>query len=102
MVISRVVYSCQNYFRLRGTGSFRRIYTVDVEEHYEIKICKYLAIKGTGQKRCIRFPSLGVMYTQKDNEKRIREISGKNTQAQEERIKWNIQQKEEFDLPIDI
>lgn len=73
------------------------------EQGYEIKIGKHPAVKGIGQKRFIRFRSLGTGYTQEDLENRIRDYSEDRPQEQEkEKPKKKYQSKREFDLLIDI
>lgn len=72
-----------------------------MQEHsYEIKKGKHPAVKGNGQKRFIRFRSLGAGYTVEDLEKRIRDISQDLPKSQEQKKKQPP--KRAFDLLIDI
>ena len=73
------------------------------EHGYEIKIGKYPAVKGIGQKRFIRFRSLDAGYTQADIENRIRELSSDASKSPtKEEVNKRYRSKKEFDLLIDI
>ena len=73
------------------------------EESYEIKKGKHPALKRIGQKRFIRFRTLGVGYTREDLEKRIREHLEDGPQVPDrEKAKKPHRPKREFDLLIDI
>lgn len=73
------------------------------EQGYEMKSGKHPAVKGAGQKRFIRFRSLGDGYTKEDIEKRIFEFTGDRSQEpRNENTKKNRTPKREFDLLIDI
>lgn len=72
-----------------------------MEQGYEIKQGKNLAIRGKGQKRFIRFKSLGEGYTPEDISKII---TGEKEQSpdRKENAKHSRGAKREFDLLIDI
>lgn len=75
-----------------------------LQEHdYELKSGKHPAVKGMGQKRFIRFRSLGAGYTKEDIEKRIFEFTDDRSQEPaNENAKKKHAPKREFDLLIDI
>ncbi len=72
-----------------------------MEQGYEIKQGKNPAVRGKGQKRFIRFKSLGEGYAPDDLDKII---AGEKEQSQErkENAKHSKHQKRDFDLLIDI
>ena len=72
------------------------------KQGYEMKPGKYPAVKGIGQKRFIRFRSLGAGYTKEDIEKRIFEFTGDRSQEpKNENTKKKRTPKREFDLDAD-
>ena len=85
----------------RGPADFEEFLKMMQEQDYEIKRGKHMAVRGKGQKRFIRFRSLGEGYTQEDIEKRIR---GKEEPEREDKApekRWS-KSKRDFDLLIDI
>lgn len=65
------------------------------EQGYEMKSGKHPAVKGMGQKRFIRFRSLGAGYTKEDIEKRIFEFTDDRSQEpKNENTKKSVHQKE--------
>lgn len=72
-----------------------------MEQGYEIKLGKNPAVRGKGQKRFIRFKSLGDGYTPADLDQIL---SGEKEQSHErkENAKYSKYQKRDFDLLIDI
>ena len=72
-----------------------------MEQGYEIKLGKNPAVRGKGQKRFIRFKSLGDGYTSDDL---IEIISGEKEQSSERKdnAKYSKNKKRDFDLLIDI
>lgn len=81
------------------------------EAGYEVKAGKHFAIRGPGQKRFIRFRSLGEGYTEEDIRKRIAgEIEFQPDDQRAKSVKSGSRrsgdsrkkQKREFDLLIDI
>lgn len=84
-----------------GPVDFEEFLRMLKEQDYEIKRGKNIALKGKGQKRFIRFKSLGEGYTQEDIEKRIH---GEGEPVQEKaasKKRWS-KPKRDFDLLIDI
>ena len=71
------------------------------EQDYEIKRGKNIALKGKGQKRFIRFRSLGEGYTQEDIEKRIHGEGEPVHEKATSKKRWS-KPKRDFDLLIDI
>lgn len=72
-----------------------------MEQGYEIKRGKNLAIKGKSQKRFIRFKSLGAGYTETDLKDILAEKSEQSPERKENG-KRGFHKKKEFDLLIDI
>lgn len=73
------------------------------EQGYEIKNGKHPAIKGKGQKRFIRFRSLGAGYTKEDIEKRILDVEDDvSKEPDKAATKKKYKSKRVFDLLIDI
>ena len=72
-----------------------------MEQGYEIKPGKNPAVRGKGQKRFIRFKSLGDGYSPEDLDQIL---SGEKEQSHErkENAKYSKHQKRDFDLLIDI
>lgn len=84
-----------------GPVDFEEFLRMLKEQDYEIKRGKNIALKGKGQKRFIRFKSLGEGYMQEDIEKRIH---GEGEPVQEKaasKKRWS-KPKRDFDLLIDI
>lgn len=85
----------------RGPADYEEFLRMMQEQDYEIKRGKHTAVRGKGQKRFIRFRSLGEGYTQEDIEKRIRgEEESERTETTPKK-RWG-KPKREFDLLIDI
>lgn len=85
----------------KGPTDFEEFLRLLREQDYEIKRGKNIALKGKGQKRFIRFKSLGEGYTQEDIEK---SIQGKEEAVHEKttsKKRWS-KPKRDFDLLIDI
>lgn len=71
------------------------------EEEYEIKRGKHLALKGIGQKRFVRFKSLGEGYSVEDIENRIKGEEALERNPEKSKRRWS-RPKRDFDLLIDI
>ncbi len=85
----------------RGPADYEEFLKMMQEQDYEIKRGKHTAVRGKGQKRFIRFRSLGEGYTQEDIEKRIRgEEEPERTEGNPKK-RWG-KPKRDFDLLIDI
>ena len=85
----------------RGPADFEEFLKMMQEQDYEIKRGKHTAVRGKGQKRFIRFRSLGEGYTQEDIEKRIRGEEEPERRDKAPKKRWS-KPKRDFDLLIDI
>ena len=85
----------------RGPADFEEFLKMMQEQDYEIKRGKHTAVRGKGQKRFIRFRSLGEGYTQEDIEKRIRGKEETERGDKDPKKRWS-KPKRDFDLLIDI
>ena len=85
----------------RRPADFEEFLKMMQEQDYEIKRGKHPGVKGKGQKRFIRFKSLGDGYTPEDIEKRIRGEEEPERADDMPKKRWS-KPKREFDLLIDI
>ena len=85
----------------RRPADFEEFLKMMQEQEYEIKRGKHIAVKGKGQKRFIRFKSIGDGYTQEDIEKRIRGEAEPEQTDDTPKKRWS-KPKRDFDLLIDI
>ena len=85
----------------KGPVDFEEFLRMLKEQDYEIKRGKNIALKGKGQKRFIRFKSLGEGYTQEDIEKRIHGEGEPVHEKATSKKRWS-KPKRDFDLLIDI
>ena len=85
----------------KGPADFEEFLRMLKEQDYEIKRGKNIALKGKGQKRFIRFKSLGEGYTQEDIEKRIHGEGEPVHEKATSKNRWS-KPKRDFDLLIDI
>ena len=86
---------------LQKPEDFEKLLKLLMEQGYEIKRGKNLAIKGKSQKRFIRFKSLGAGYTETDLKDILAEKSEQSPERKENG-KRGFHKKKEFDLLIDI
>ncbi len=70
-----------------------------LEEGYEIKRGKYIAVKGEGQKSFLRFRSLGAGYRDEDI---IKKIAGEIEPASKEKTTAHKKQEKKLDMLLDI
>lgn len=82
----------------RNPTTYEEFLQMLLEKDYEIKKGKHTAIRGKGQKRFIRFSSLGAGYTQADI---LKVLSGENDEK-ERTASQGAGKKRDFDMLLDI